>query len=127
MWQYFPVVPCKLVLIFGAVDKVLECDHSYESIWKVFFVSDGTVCFYKLVLSIKPEDNIPWCDDSNESFGAECFLAHYFPVSKITLHQLVSDISKSVRDNNVQFSLYFHLRNLKIQESLLSNTSQILP
>ena len=45
--QYFLVVPfimpCKVVITGSVLDKILKCDHSYESCWAV--LSCGAVCF----------------------------------------------------------------------------------
>lgn len=51
--QCFPVVPRKVVLIFGSVDRVLECNHSHKSYCKVFVLADSSACCNKVVLSFQ--------------------------------------------------------------------------
>ena len=76
--QCFPVVPCKVVLIFGSVDRVLECKR--KSFCKVFFLADDSACYNKVVLSFQSLDSVMIQIKASEQNVFWYYLTHYFRV-----------------------------------------------
>ena len=70
----------KVILIFGSVDKICKCDHSYQSYWRV--LSYGAVHYAeqaKVVLTFVSVDKICKCGHSYQSYWGvlSCGAVHY--------------------------------------------------